>query len=475
MKFKNLNISSEIKHALSDLGFTDTLKVQESAFESIIDEKDLIVMSQTGSGKTAAFAIPIIEKIDMSVSKAQAIILVPTRELALQVKEDFDDISKYKNVKSIALYGKEDMQVQRKKLKIVNHVIVSTPGRLMDHLIKGNVNEIKYLVIDEADEMLIMGFIEQIRNVIKRLPKERTTLLFSATISEKTEELASEYMSNPKKILIESNISPIDKIEQIYYKVPGIKKVDFLKKMLKREEPRKCIVFCNTRDEVINLYRILNKFNSKVCALHGGMKQEDRFIAYRDFKKNKYNILIATDVSSRGIHIQGVTHVVNYYVPFETEQYVHRIGRTGRVDKSGVAITFVSDREMERFEEIEEFIGYKIPLKGGYIEKKTKRTDDEEVKGKRKKFKDNFKNKKRVQLELNVGRANSKIKVKDITFAVGRIKGVDPTDLGQINISAMNTRFFVLNGKEELVLKALKNKEVNGNKFRIKKVNKKRR
>jgi len=471
MKFKELNISNELKHALSDLSFTDMLDVQEKTFEKIMDNKDLIVKSNTGSGKTLAFILPIAEKLDVRIKDVMCVVLVPTRELALQVKEEFDKILKYKELKTIALYGKEDMDIQRRKLKIPHQIIVSTPGRLMDHVNRKNIklDNVKNLIIDEADEMLIMGFIKQIETIINKIPNNRNTLMFSATISEKTKQLANKYMRDYEEIIITSDIEPLDKIEQVYYKVPGNKKVDFLKKLLKREEPRKCIVFCNTREETISLYRFLNKHNNKVCLLHGGMTQNERFDVYRDFKKNKYDIMITTDVSSRGIHIHGVSHVINYYVPFELEQYVHRIGRTGRVDKNGIAMTLVSNRELERFEEIEEYIGYKIPLKGGYLDKK-KKTDIKVKNKKQKRFKDDFSNKNRVLLEINLGRFNSKIRPKDISFAISSINGVTLSDVGKINILDKTSRVYILNGKEKIVLKALKDRKIKGYKFKVKKI-----
>ena len=368
-RFKDYPLDPLIKRALSELGFTSPLEVQEKTFPMIMSGNDLIVQSQTGSGKTAAFAIPLCEKVDVTLERPQVIILAPTRELAAQVKEDFEDIGKYKGIKFCLLVGKQPMEFQRKELKDNPHVIIATPGRMMDHILNKNIKlqEIKNLVIDEADEMFIMGFKEQLEAIIRKLPQERNTLLFSATMPDEVQTLSQMYMRSPERIEIEPEVLNIEKIEQIYYAVDGLKKVDFMKKMIKHEAPRKAIIFCNTQEQVDSIFEIMQKWDRKTCAVHGGMEQSIRSQTLKAFKKGTYHLLVATDLAARGLHVRDLTHVINYGVPFEPENYVHRIGRTGRVDQKGIAITLVIPSEMSRFKDLEKHLGYEIPCKGGHV------------------------------------------------------------------------------------------------------------
>lgn len=467
--FKNYPLDNEIKRALSELGFKKPLEVQAEIFPMIINNNDLIVQSQTGSGKTAAFAIPICQKIDIKLERPQVLVLTPTRELTEQVKEDMSDIGKYKGLKFCAVYGRQPMEFQRKELKQNPHVIVATPGRMMDHLLNKNVklHDIKYLVIDEADEMLIMGFKEQIETIINKLPKDRVTLLLSATIPEEVSKLSQEYMINPKNIQIEADIPNIKKIEQIYYAVDGLKKVDFMKKVIERELPRKAIIFCNTKEQVDNLFDIFRKWKLPTCAVHGGMDQQLRKEKLKAFKKGDYKMIISTDMAARGLHVQGITHVINYGVPFEHENYIHRIGRTGRVDQHGIAITMVIPSEMKRFNELEEFLGYKIPCRGGHVDKKPpKQTHRKNGKGRYK-----LENRKgeKCLVQFNVGRNNSKFKKSDFMSAIRSIEGVYTEDIGKIDMKETITNVEIFDGKERQVIKAFKTKKLKGKLCRVKK------
>jgi superfamily II DNA/RNA helicase len=468
-KFKDYPLENEIKRALSELGFKSPLEVQEKTIPMILDGKDLIVKSQTGSGKTAAFAIPICQKIDVELESPQALILAPTRELTEQVKNDFVDISKYKELKCCALYGKQPMADQRKELKKnTPHVIVATPGRMMDHILNKNVKlqNIKYLVIDEADEMLLMGFKEQLEAIIEKLPKERVTLLFSATMPEEVNALSEQYMSHPENIEIESNVSNLEKIEQIYYAVDGLKKVDFMKKVIEREKPRKAIIFCNTQEQVDNLLEILLKWSTSICAVHGGMDQQMRTEKLTSFKRGECKILIATDMAARGLHVQGITHVINYGVPFEQEQYVHRIGRTGRVDQHGIAITMVIPSELARFKELEQFLGYKIPCKGGHVAIKPK-VESGRPTGKQRYKVESRKGQKAV-VQFSAGRSTGTLKASDFVSAIRNVEGLSNEDIGRVEIRDVVTNVEILNGKERAVINAFKTKKVKGKLLRVK-------
>lgn len=469
VKFKDYPFHNDIKRALSELGFKTPLEVQQKVIPMILEGKDLIVKSQTGSGKTAAFAIPICHMIDTELERPQALILTPTRELTEQVKDDFADIGRYRNIECCAVFGKEPIQIQRKQLKQNPHVIVATPGRMMDHLINKNVklDEIKYVVIDEADEMLIMGFKDQIDFIFERILNDRITMLFSATIPEELNTLSQEYMNNPESVEIIPEELNIDKIEQIYYAVDGLKKVDFMKKAIERERPRKAIIFCNTQEQVDNLYEILLKWDKGTCAVHGAMDQKTRKATLNAFKRGEFRTLIATDMAARGLHVQGVTHVINYGVPFENEQYVHRIGRTGRVDQHGIAITLVIPSEKERFEKLEDYLGYKIPCKGGHVTRKVK--DESDKKSKPTGFKSNSRGKKTI-VQFNVGRNNPKLTAKDFLYAIKNVDGVSNEDVGKIEIREKNTNVEILNDKEDLVLRAFKTKQIKGKSYRIKRL-----
>ncbi len=468
IQFKDYPLDNQIKRALSELGFQSPLEVQKEAIPKILEGKDLIVQSRTGSGKTAAFAIPICEKVDSKTDNVQAIIITPTRELAQQVREDINDIGKYMGVRSIALYGNQLMEIQRKALKDKPHIIVSTPGRMLDHIKNKNIKlaEVKYFVIDEADEIILMGFKEQLEFVISKIPKERITLLFSATINEEVKDIAEKYLVLPENIVIEEEEKPLEKIEQLYYAVDGLKKVDFMKKVIKHEKPKKGIIFCNTKEQVDNLYAILKKWDNSVCAFHGGLEQTERQEILKDFKKGQYRILIATDLASRGIHVVGITHVINYGVPFEPEQYVHRIGRTGRVDETGVAITFVMPSEMERFKELEEFLGYKIPCKGGYVNTAPKIPNKNRRDAGR--FKDVGNRKKTAIIRIDGGKTNSPLETRDILYTLRNIPDVNKENIGKIDIKDKITEVVIHGGKEETVLKALKKTGIKKKIYKVK-------
>lgn len=467
MKFKELELDNRIKHSLSEMGFIKPLEVQAEAIPLIMEGKDLIVKSQTGSGKTAAFGIPVCEMIDETVEASQVLVLAPTRELTIQVKEELESIGKHKGLTSTAIVGKEPMQDQRRALKQRPHMIVATPGRMMDHIINKNVklDNIKYLIIDEADEMFIMGFKEQLEAIIEKLPKERVTLLFSATMPDQVRYLSELFMKSPKSIEVTSEVSTVDKIEQIYYAVDGLKKSKFLKQMLVREDPRKAIIFLNTREQVDELYSEMKKWGYYVTAVHGGVDQKNRQQRLNNFKRGQARILLSTDLASRGLHVHGLTHVINYGVPFENEQYVHRIGRTGRVDQNGIAITLVTSRDVDRFETLQEYLGYKIPCKGGHLTKQPKK--DRVAEGKRQRFKPDTKRKDVVVVEIDAGRLNSMLRSRDVLAAFKSVAGVDQEHIGRITVKDKTTTVEIYDGREAPLLRAFKTKKIKNKTYKI--------
>ena len=465
MKFKEYTLDNRIKRGLSEMGFIKPLEVQVETIPRIFNGEDLIVKSQTGSGKTAAFGIPVCEMIDETLEASQVLVLAPTRELTSQVRDELAAIGQYKDITSVSIVGKEPMQDQRRALKQRPHIIVATPGRMMDHIINKNVKleNIKYLIIDEADEMFIMGFKEQLETIIAKLPKERVTLLFSATMPDQVRYLSELHMKSPLSINITSEVSTVDKIEQIYYAVDGLKKSKFLKQMLVREEPRKAIIFLNTREQVDDLYKEMKNWGYYVTAVHGGVEQKDRLQRLNNFKRGTARILLSTDLASRGLHVHGLTHVINYGVPFENEQYVHRIGRTGRVDENGIAITFVTSRDVERFDGLVKYLGYDIPCKGGHLTREVKKARE----GKRQRFKPDSKRKDKVIVEMNVGRVNSMVRSRDILTAFRSVAGVDDEHIGQVTVKDKITLIEIYGGREVPLLRAFKTKKIKNQTYRL--------
>ncbi|GIM30202.1 ATP-dependent RNA helicase DbpA [Clostridium polyendosporum] len=476
--FNNLGLSEEILRALDKLGYKTPSDVQKKVIPVVLEDKDIIVKSQTGSGKTAAFGIPICEKIEIENRTPQVLVLTPTRELAVQVKEDISNIGRFKRIRCAAVFGKQPMSVQIRELRQRVHIIVGTPGRTLDHIERGNVDlgDIKYLVIDEADEMLNMGFIDQVEAVIKALPSDRVTMLFSATMPEEIERLSNQYIINPIKIEINPKNLTTEKIQQFYYDVEENKKFSLLNKLIYTERPDSCIIFCSTKDGVDNLTQKM-KNNGYLCSgLHGGMEQKDRLDTIERFKRGEFRFLVATDVAARGIHIEDITHVINYDVPVEKESYVHRIGRTGRAGNKGIAITFVVPYEYRLFTGIEEYVNYKIPKREAPSEEEVeqgKKIFNEIVKNKPKpkSIKSTELNREITKIHINAGK-KKKIRVGDIVGAITSIEGINAEDVGVIDIQDNFSYVDILGKKGSIVLNALKDATIKGKKVKVQKAKK---
>lgn len=472
MKFKEMSLKNETKHALSEMGLLSPLPVQLEAIPLIMSKKDLVVSAPTGSGKTAAYAIPLIEQIDIALPVVQVVVLVPTRELAEQVAEEFLHLGRYHEVRVLAMYGKQPIEIQRKALKKAPHVIVATPGRLLDHLNKRNLklSDVFSLVLDEADEMLLMGFEEQIEAIVKRMPEKthRTTHLFSATMPQEVIYLSERFQNSPDRVEIAPDEAAFKRVEQLYYQVDGLKKVDFLREMLRRERPQKAVIFCNTQNQVERLYGILRKDERLSGMLHGGMDQMDRQQTITAFKKGDIKRLITTDLGGRGLHVEGLTHVVNYSVPFEHEQYIHRIGRTGRVMADGVAITLVIPSEQDRFNALQKYLGYSIPCKGGHIARPNRLQKDESEASKRKKRYSATANAGGEWLKMAIEVNKYGIKKSDVISAIRGIDGVHQQDIGRLEFKEHYILIEVLNQKGASVLKGLRDRHIKGKGHRIK-------
>jgi len=347
-KFTKLGLSKELTDVLKRFGFKAPSEIQEKAIPVLLAGKDVIGGSATGSGKTLAFASAIIENLKPK-NGVQALILVPTRELAEQVATSIRNFGQNKNLNVLALYGGIRIEPQIKKIFTAD-IIVGTPGRILDHLNRKTLrlNKIKFLVLDEVDRMLDMGFSRDVEKIISECPKERQTMMFSATISQDIDYLYKKYTHNPINISVESYVDP-SKLKQVYYDVPDYQKFSLLVSLLKKENAHSVMVFCNTRRNVDFITKNLLKVKIDARAIHGGIEQNKRIRVLADFHKNGAGILVCTDVAARGLDIKEVSHVYNYEVPAEAKDYIHRIGRTARAGKEGKAVTVLASRDYENF------------------------------------------------------------------------------------------------------------------------------
>jgi ATP-dependent RNA helicase DeaD len=364
--FSDLNLSNNVLKDLEHHGLEKPMPIQGQAIPVLMDGRDLIAEAKTGTGKTLAFAIPIVEKIDCGMMKPQALVLAPTRELAEQVSIEIKKVGFNKKVRVAALYGGKSINAQSKLLQNGVHVIVGTPGRLLDLIGRRMLplDSVRILVLDEADRMLDMGFIDDIRRIISYVPKERQTMLFSATVPDRIRHLANSIMINPEVISIHSEQMTVDEIEQYYYEVPQQQKLDKFVEIVGRETPESAIVFCNTKRWAETLSNLMRRRGFNAEALHGDLSQNQRDRVMDHFKRKKFTLLVATDVAARGLDIDGVSHVFNYDLPREQENYIHRVGRTARAGKTGKAITFITPQETRELWGIEHACKTRIPKAG---------------------------------------------------------------------------------------------------------------
>lgn len=356
MIFNELGLNDLIIRAILNMGFEEATPIQEQTIPIAMEGRDLIGQAQTGTGKTAAYGIPLVERIAGNSEQIQGIVLAPTRELAVQVAEELNKIGEFKGIHSLPIYGGQEMDRQIRALKKRPHIIVATPGRLMDHMRRRTIrlNMIKMVVIDEADEMLNMGFVEDIETILKEIPVERQTLLFSATMPRQIQNLAQKFMKNPKIISIKAKEVTVDTIEQHFIEVLERQKFDVISRLLDIQSPDLAIIFCRTKRRVDEISEALSKRGYSAEAIHGDLSQSKRDSVLRQFKEGTIEILVATDVAARGLDISGVTHVYNFDIPQDPDGYVHRVGRTARAGKTGLAVTLVTPREMGQLRLIEQ-------------------------------------------------------------------------------------------------------------------------
>ncbi|MGJ7911095.1 DEAD/DEAH box helicase [Neobacillus sp. LXY-1] len=473
--FADYHVSDEIKRALALLKYETPTEVQSEVIPLALENQDLVVKSQTGSGKTASFGIPICEMIEWEEKKPQALILTPTRELTVQVREDITNIGRFKRIKAVAVYGKEPFTKQKEELKQKTHVVVGTPGRVMDHIERETLvlDQVNYLIIDEADEMLNRGFIDEVEAIIKELPLDRVTMVFSATLPKDVENLCHKYMKDPIHIEIRTTGVTADTIEHFLIEVKEEEKLSLLKDVTVVENPDSCLIFCRTKEHVDTVYEELEKAKYSCERLHGGLEQEDRFAVMEGFKMGNFRYLVATDVAARGIDIDNVTLVINYDVPMEKESYVHRTGRTGRAGNRGKAITFSTPFEGKFMKAIEKYIGFEIPtIEAPRVEEVAggKAAFEEKLSGRRvvKNNKTARINQGIMKLHFNGGK-KKKIRPVDFVGTIAKIPGVTADDIGIITIQDTMSYVDILNGKGSLVLQAMENATIKGKKLKVSK------
>jgi len=359
MTFNEFNFKSQLQKAIDEAGFKEPSPIQEQAIPVVLDGKDIVGQAHTGTGKTAAFGLPTINKMKCDGS-VEAVVIVPTRELAMQVSDELFRFGRFLNINTATVYGGQSYSRQLKHIENAG-IIVATPGRFLD-LLRGGKIDIKpdYVILDEADEMLDMGFLDDIKEIFTFMPSERQTLLFSATMPQAIKNLAKTILVEPEFITLTKKDVTNSKITQTYYVVDDRERDDALIRLYDYKNPEKSIIFCRTKKEVDRLSTFLVSQGFMAKGLHGDMEQRQREEAIRAFKTSKLEILIATDVAARGLDVNDVTHVFNYHLPFDSESYVHRIGRTGRAGKEGMAVSIVTPHEFRMLQKIEKNIGAKL-------------------------------------------------------------------------------------------------------------------
>ena len=363
LRFEDMNISNEICRAVLDMGFEEATPIQSQAIPVILEGKDIIGQSQTGTGKTAAFGIPLLERINPEDRRLQALILCPTRELAIQVSEEFRKLLKYKdNIRVLPIYGGQPIDRQIAALRKGTQVVIGTPGRVMDHRRRRTIKAetVQMMVLDEADEMLDMGFREDIETILVKIPEEHQTLLFSATLSPEILDITKRFQKNPEFIKIVRKELTVPNIEQYYFDVKEKTKLDALCRIIDVYDPKLAMVFCNTKKRVDDLVEMLQGRGYFAEGLHGDLKQAQRDKVMQKFRNGTIEILVATDVAARGIDVDDIDVVFNYDVPQDEEYYVHRIGRTGRAGKAGKAFTFCVGKEIYKLRDIMRYTKTKI-------------------------------------------------------------------------------------------------------------------
>ncbi|EEG78887.1 DEAD/DEAH box helicase [Dethiobacter alkaliphilus] len=360
--FASLGIRGELHKTLAELGISVPTPVQTQAIPALLSGKDIVAQAQTGTGKTLAFLLPILEKVKVDKPFIQALIITPTRELALQITAELNKLASTVGANSLAVYGGQDVERQIKKLKGAIHIVVGTPGRILDHMRRGTISfsGVQMLVLDEADQMLHMGFLPEVDQIIGQTSPKRQTMLFSATMPGSIRNLAKRYMKTPVDIKIESKKVTLDEISQLVVSTTDRAKQDTLFKLIDQYRPFLALIFCRTKRRAAKLNQALLEHGYSADELHGDLSQAKREQVMKRFRQAHIQLLVATDVAARGLDVEGITHVFNYDIPQDLESYIHRIGRTGRAGEKGLALTLVAPKDSPMLQAIEKGLGYSI-------------------------------------------------------------------------------------------------------------------
>ncbi|MFP3156256.1 DEAD/DEAH box helicase [Lachnospiraceae bacterium ZAX-1] len=465
-KFEKFNLSNDIIEALTLLNYLQPTKIQELVIPIALEGKDIAAKSQTGTGKTAAFAIPICELTKWEENLPQALILEPTRELAVQVRDEIFHIGRKKRLKVPAVFGGFPIDKQIQTLRQKSHIVVGTPGRIMDHIRRQSLqlNQIKYLVIDEADLMLDMGFLEEVEQIVATLPPARIIFLFSATLNETIEQLVKTYMKDVVPIAIASETETVEEVTQMIYEVSQDDKYPALLKILMKENPNDCMIFCGTREMVNVLCRKLKKDGIPCGMIHGELDQAERLRTIDGFRIGRFHYLITTDIAARGVDFENITHIINYDFPTGKETFVHRVGRTARNGKTGKAISIVARQDKKMLQMVETYIGKELAFD------EFPQPDEQEEKNfwSKQKEKTALKPRKGEALGRNItrlaigGGRKSKMRAVDIVGTICSIEHIKTEDIGIIDVRDSLTYVEILNGKGKQVLEALQNRTIKG-------------
>ncbi|SDC37063.1 ATP-dependent RNA helicase DbpA [Pelagirhabdus alkalitolerans] len=471
--FKDYALSPKIIRALDDLNLIIPTDVQHETLPHLLNHQDVLVKSQTGSGKTAAFLIPVIEHLEWEEKKPQSLILAPTRELAHQIAEEASLIGRHKRIKAIEIVGKQPFKKQKVALSQKQHIIVATPGRLLDHIQKETIDlsAINCLIIDEADRLFDMGFFDQVYDILEHIPKTRVTGLFSATLSHEINELASAHMKEPTQIEMTPDTLVADRVDHFLVSVDEKDRTEQLINTLIVENPTSALVFCQTKRRVDQVYTELKREGYPVGKIHGDLTQEERFSIMDQFKNHQVRYLIATDVAARGIDVDELSLIVNLDIPEEVASYVHRIGRTGRKDQKGRAITFVSEKDRGQIAQIEVYISQSIEQRrlpsekevnkhrAAHMEKLNQSVDTQPDRTEKM-------DASITKLYFNGGK-QKKLRAGDFVGAITSIPSVSADDIGVISIMDRHTFVDILNDKGDHVMEAMKSIPVKGKQLKV--------
>lgn len=457
MKFKDLNLNEDILKALEKLEYDEVLPVQQQVIPHMLEYKDVLVQSKTGSGKTASYAIPEIEKIDWDIKTPQVLVLTPTRELAKQVASEFKTIGAYKRINALAIFGQQPIKGQIMALKQRVHVVVGTIGRILDHIERGTIDlsRVQTCIIDEADECFKLGFLEDLEKILNHLPYGNVAL-FSATLSEEVKRIASTYLHDPIEIKIKESKEYNTNISLNLVHVNKENRMDTLFHLINEHKPTQAIIFCNFKESVDNVFDEFYERGYSCCMIHGGLTQDERLENMRDFKKGMFRFLIASDVAARGIDIAQITHVYNYECPTTGETMIHRIGRSGRVERKGDSYTFILDTQMKYIERIEDELDCTFTV---VDEIKEVSMDDILKTSNKIELKDEKINKDIMKLYIKAGK-NKKLRAGDIVGAILSNEQVEMKDIGVIEVLEYQSYVEILNGKGNLVLNHLNKRKI---------------